>query len=320
MGYIETMVLFLPKRIFFATMAFLALFLLGAEDHRPPLTVAAVQMHIDSGMYLSQDAFWTAIETPLARAAENGADLVVFPEYLGVFYSLIPYAPLFQGASSMAEALARLSRQRGTPASPIELFLSQGSMVEQAMQKWAGLSREYGITIVAGSYFVPHDQGGETLELRNRAFVVAPDRGVVYYQDKVFLTDFEREICGLSPGRVEKGGFDLQGRRVVMTLCRDTFFPVWEQVFTGGVDLWIDIKANGVAFDREQQEIFQRALPARLPGTPIPYGLTVCLTGRYLDLYWEGRSSLIKNSGGRVCTVIEAKTFDEEELIVYQLP
>jgi predicted amidohydrolase len=198
--------------------------------------------------------------------------------------------------------------------------MSQGSLVEQALEKWAVLSREYGITIVAGSYFVPHVHGGGTIELRNRAFVVTPDRGVVYHQDKVFLTDFEREICGLSPGRVEKGGFDLQGRRVVMTLCRDTFFPVWEQVFNHGVDLWIDIKANGVAFDKEQEEIFQRALPARLSDTQIPYGLTVCLTGRYLDLFWEGRSSFIKGEEGSVFTLVESKTIDKEEVLVYQIP
>ena len=300
-----------------------AIFLSGtlfAAEARPPLKVAAVQMYISEDTYASEEAFWRAVEAPLARAAGEGADLVVFPEYLGVFYSLIPYRPLFQGASHVEEALFLLSRLRGAPMSPGELFLSQGERIDLALKEWIRLSREYGVALVAGSFFVPQENPQGTAELRNRTYVVSPHGGVIYSQDKVFLTDFERDLVGLSPGEVDSGGFVLQGHRIVITLCRDTFFPVWEQAFRGQADLWIDIKANGAVFDLQQEEIFSRALPSRLPGTQIPYGLTVCLTGRYLDLFWEGRSSFIQSEEDGVITLVESVYHDTEDILFFTIP
>ena len=62
----------------------------------------------------------------------------------------------------------------------------------------------------------------------------------------------------------------------------------------------IDIKANGAPYTEEARQEFQKALPARLPGSGVRYGITACLVGRLLDIVWEGESSFIELDSGVV--------------------
>jgi predicted amidohydrolase len=184
-------------------------------------------------------------------------------------------------------------------------------------------ARQYGVAIVAGTAFArvagegtDTDGGaGGTVELRNRAFVFGRDGRLAYTQDKVYLTEFETDVVGLSPGRVvEAAPFTIAGTRIGLTLCRDTFFDAWEERFRG-LDLWIDIKANGVPFTEEERVGFAKALPARLPGAGVRHGITACLVGRYLNLAWEGESSVIECMHGAVRVLASASNAREREIL-----
>ena len=84
-----------------------------------------------------------------------------------------------------------------------------------------------------------------------------------------------------------------------------------------GADFWIDIKANGELFKEEQKELFTRALPGRIKGSTVPYGVTVCLTGRFLELFWEGESSFIKKIDDSVHTFIKSETVKSNEILYF---
>jgi predicted amidohydrolase len=229
---------------------------------------------------------------------------------------MLQYAGELRGASSVSEGLARVQAAHPGVRSFDGLFLEQSAAVQRILVGvFSPLARRHRLAIVAGSAFVAARSAERGEELRNRAFVFDRDGGLLHTQDKVSLTDFERDAVGLAAGRLEDASpFAVAGARVGLTLCRDAFFPEWEEVFRG-VDLWIDIKANGVPFTEEERASFARALPARLPRAGVRHGITACLVGSFLDLAWEGESSVVEQSGGVVRTLTAAASPRTEALL-----
>jgi len=220
----------------------------------------------------------------------------------------------------VADGLSRVQAAHPELGTLRDVFLAQSAAVQRILAGvLAPLARRHRVTIVAGSAFVAVQPEGGGEELRNRAFVLGPDGSLLYAQDKVFLTDFERDVVGLSPGRIEDASpFAVARVRIGLTLCRDTFFAEWEDLFRG-VDLWIDIKANAVPFTAQEREDFRRALPARLPRAGVRHGITACLVGSYLDLSWEGESSVIECIDG-VGTISAATSPRAQTILRAELP
>lgn len=285
----------------------------GASDNE--LTVAGVQYEIDINNYKSLDSFFDGIEDILGEVLQScEADMVIFPEYTGVFVQLIPYYSKVKSYDSFAAALGSLVQADNDINNLTDLFQNTEDTLYRALSRWAGLSLEYGVYILAGSFFVPDDVDGT---VRNRTYVFNPDGELEYKQDKVFLTEFETDIIGLAPGKISEAElFKVDDYSIGVSICRDTYFPDWEERFQDAF-LWIDIKANGEVFDREQQRSFMRALPARIAESDVDYGMTVCAVGSYMDLLWEGRSSVIEAEDGQVRYNSKAETADSYELIIF---
>ncbi len=209
-----------------------------------------------------------------------------------------------------------------------DLFLEQAVAVEREMEDVFGhLTKAAACTIVAGSYFA-RAAGPAGLELRNRACVFDPDGDLIYTQDKVFLTEFEQDQLGLSPGRVEEASLfrvqtprakRLGGAFAALTICRDTYHTEWEQEFAKA-NLWIDIRGNGTAFTPQQEQGFHDALPARLADSGVASGLAACLVGRILDLVWEGRSAILKRTADGVRNVAESASANTGDILYAEIP
>jgi len=292
------------------------------------LTAAVVQLEIEPEVATDEAMLCSAVTEIVEDVMEETeSDLIVFPEYTNVFLALDPYYEQIRAAASFTEGFEKIKRAHPEIETISGLFKRQDDTVERMMDRiWGGLAAEFDVTIVAGSYFAAEppslkkaDRTGELL--KNRAVVYGPRGTVIYTQDKVFLTEFEREVVGLSAGTVEEAGFFyVEGEEVVLTLCRDTFFEVWEDKHAGAY-LWFDLKANGTDFDREEKDRFKTALPERLASADVPFGATVCLTGSFLDLFWEGESSVIARFGERhVDTLAVSSTVDGEDILVYSFP
>lgn len=287
------------------------LLLLSAVLPAHGLRVAIVQLRIDESTYASVESFRASMTGAVQEALRGPRpELIVFPEYTAVFLALLPYQADLRGASSVAEGLSRVRAAHPDIHDLREAFLGQSSVVQGLVAEvFGGLARQHSVAVIAGSAFVRFQPADGPPQVRNRAFVFGPDGGQLYAQDKVFLTDFEVEVAGLSPGTMaESAPFEVAGTRIGLTLCRDTFSPGWEEIFRGRVDLWIDIKANGAAFTEDEKASFQKALPSRLPGAGVRHGITACLVGSYLDLIWEGESSMIECVSGAVRTVAAASS------------
>ena len=290
---------------------------LVADASGPGLRVAAVQLQVGEGDIESLEAFRRHMRRAAHGAAARGADLVVFPEYTGALAALVPYAWAIAGADTASEALARIAEREPWIDSVREVFLGTSGFAFRAMCEVFGeIAATYGVHVVAGTYFARVTDGSGRAALANRALVFGPDGELTYAQDKVFLTDFE-DALGMVPGSLDAAHLlDVDGLRVALTICRDTFFDVWERRFPGA-DLWIDIKGNGEPFTPEVERSFARALPERLGASGVPAGLTVCLTGELLEFVWEGPSSVEALDGeGRAVSVARARAVRGEETLV----
>jgi predicted amidohydrolase len=293
----------------------------AASDRAGELRVAAVQLEIGQSDLRSVAAFRSRIESLVRRCLAFEPDLIVFPEYTSVFPAVIPYYDEIRASQSAEEGLSRISAGDPLIDSFRDLFLLSSGFAERVMEgTFATLARQHGVAIIPGTYFAWSNRGGE-VALVNRVVLYDEEGRITYSQDKVFLTPFEVDVLNLSPGRLEEAEpFSLKGRRIGITICRDTFFSEWQRVHSG-VDLWIDIKADGAPSTEEQRQRFLRALPARLEEGNIPYGLTVCLTGSLLEMLWTGWTSLARKDPGEAVRYLEeAASPTEEQILLFAIP
>ena len=283
------------------------------------LRVAAVQLCIGPADLASFSAYAGRITGLVERCLPYRPDLILFPEYASAFFALLPYGPKLREADSLEEALRSVLAGEPLARDLRDLFLLNSGLAERRLRElFGGLARRHAVAVGAGSWFAAQSSGSRTV-LVNRAVVFDPRGRELYSQDKVYLTPFEEEL-GLEPGRLEEARpFLVDGRRVALTLCRDTFFEEWERVLAGA-ELWVDLKANGEPFTDHERAAFQRALPARLSGGQVPYGLTLCLTGGLAGFAWEGESSLVHWQPGGTRLLARSATPAGEDILFFTLP
>ena len=139
-------------------------------------------------------------ECLLREANQRGAQLAVLPEYLS-----LELAALFDDATrgELQASLAALQPLR-----------------EAWLALYAGLARELGIGIVAGSFLL--ETGGG--RYRNRSDFFAADGGHLW-QDKLRLTGFEKRTGLIDSGDALKV-FDAGGVRAGIAVCYDSEFPL----------------------------------------------------------------------------------------------
>jgi len=261
-------------------------------------TFAFVQYEIDIETYAGPEVFKSDMKKIVRSAVQSGAECVVFPEYTNVFLATFPFAEELAAVLSMEEGLLLIQSRFGKESDLRDFFLLQAPEVRKIMDNvWGGLAAEYNVWIAAGTAFASGntDTGG----LYNRLYIYNPAGKLSYTQDKVYLTPFESGVIGLDSGNLKDSRtIEIGDIECGFTICRDTFFDEWEQLF-GQVDVWIDVKANGAEFNRQTEELFRRALPERISQSDAAGGATVCLTGSFLELFWEGRSSIILKDFGQ---------------------
>ncbi|WP_164512400.1 nitrilase-related carbon-nitrogen hydrolase [Oceaniglobus ichthyenteri] len=149
-----------------------------------------VERHPDWAGYVAKLQFW------VRDAAQNGAELLVFPEYAGLEAALIGAAPdapdwLLLGDSATGANIA-LHRE---------------------------LAKAHGVHIVMGSAPFATPRG-----YVNRAHLITPD-GRITHQDKQILTPWERRETNLIAGDAP-AVFDTDLGRIAVLICYDSEFPL----------------------------------------------------------------------------------------------
>lgn len=144
----------------------------------------------------------TKIEDWIARAARDGAELLVFPEY---------------GAMELATLKGR------DIAHDLEACIHAVSdVIPDADALHSDLAVKYGVHVLAASAPVVDDAFGDRPVNRARLFTPTGAMGV---QDKQIMTRFEREDWDVIPGGPLRL-FDTSLGRIGVLICYDSEFPL----------------------------------------------------------------------------------------------
>lgn len=175
------------------------------------LKIAVAQYSLNK--HKSFDDFKLNAEKWVKEAADNGARLLVFPEYGSIeLVSLLP-----------VEVQKNLDQQ----------LLEIQKFKDRFLQCYLTLARQYDVFIVAPSFPFHLDH-----TFINRTFFLGPD-GAHSFQDKQMMTRFEDEEWRVSsPKEKSLKVFDVDGVKVGISICFDIEFPDFaRELALGGVEL-----------------------------------------------------------------------------------
>ena len=296
------------------------------------LTLALAQSALR--WYRDAGEFHSHMESFVRRAAEGGADIVAFPEDVGLPLAVVEDLSAIAQTASLAEAAEQLVALRHTELAPLmarysigplrAYLLWRGEWMREVYQStFSALAREHGITVVAGSIPLP-EAGADDGCVYNTAHVYGPHGQLLGRQRKVHLIDLEAEqgldLCTAPP----------EEYRVVRTekcvlgvaICLDCFdAELVAALVRQGMELLIDVKANPKEFTPEEQADNRRSAWSRCQERPI-YAAQVFAVGNLLGLPFRGRSAVYCNArltpdGSGV--LAQAQSDCAEELLVAEL-
>lgn len=157
------------------------------------LTIATVQYGLSNTLTIQ--LFWTRLTAKIREAAELGAELIIFPEYMTAH--LLSFEPIM----SHEEACRHLD-----------------SYTEEYIEFFQRCSREWDIIIVGGSHICREKNG-----FVNKAFLFFPD-GRIETQNKLHLTPEEQNLWSLVEGDTLHV-FETKWGLVCLLTCYDIEFP-----------------------------------------------------------------------------------------------
>ncbi|GAB6090013.1 hypothetical protein JCM12856_16060 [Spirochaeta dissipatitropha] len=304
-----------------ASPAVSSAFGIEADSSQDEFVLAVIQMQIHQDLFGSSADFSKYISSFVEQAAEEGATLIVLPEYLNVFLATKPYHDSVRQSDSLSEAAARVFARPDNPQSLRELFIRESHMVRSLMDDLYGqLALAHNVYILAGTYFAAEKnyRSPDGFRLTNRSLLYGPEGNTVHEQDKVYLTPFEELLIGLDHGYLsEIEGVTVEDYDIGITICRDTFFPVWEYIHAER-DLWIDLRAEGTEWTQGRED-FTELMPERLEGSGTSFGATSSLTGEFLDLFWEGKSSISTSLPESAVILEMAENYYDSDILILSL-
>ncbi|WP_239615646.1 nitrilase-related carbon-nitrogen hydrolase [Cohnella mopanensis] len=165
------------------------------------LTIATTQYGLTD--IRTEEQFWTGIAEKVRDAAEQGAAMIVFPEYLTAHLLSLQPAMLHDEACYFLDLKTEEYRR----------FFRQ-------------LSEAEGIAILAGTHICKADEettGTDEEEYVNKAFLFFPD-GRVETQSKVHLTPEEQIRWPLTAGN-DLNVFETEWGKMAILTCYDIEFP-----------------------------------------------------------------------------------------------
>ncbi len=139
----------------------------------------------------------------VAKAAENGAELLVFPEYGAMELAMLSGADV---AGDLEQSLHAVFK-----------YLSDADDLH------ADLAAKYSVTILAASAPAFDPALGTRPVNRARLFSPTGGRGI---QDKQIMTRFERDIWGIAPGG-PLHLFETSLGKIGILICYDVEFPLF---------------------------------------------------------------------------------------------
>lgn len=280
--------------------------------------------------YASPEAFCARIEALGEQIAESATPnaIVVFPEDVGLGLAFTQRFDLVKTASSAMEAGLRMIEaeqeslqpliQQGDPPVRAMLRLLSPFVRQHYEAAFSRLAARHGWWVVAGS--APTNLFGSVY---NAAFVFEPNGELAQIQCKTRLVDEEREIgLQLSEAPLDSLGTVETPYGILGTMiCYDAFHEEVSRLMTEKLDATIlaQPSCNLPPWTPEEAEDWRLGLAKVVENARGTVGINPMMVGRLFDLTPQGRSTIVAHSdfAGPDNALVSAKTFDQEEIVVY---
>ena len=316
--------------------------------------LVAVQAAMQLSDYRNAESFEAKV-LELTRRAVAGLDdapkLVAFPETIGLPLLTLGEYEAVSKMNHVSEAMRYLLgrywrevlrtawrwRVVGLGALHLQRALPAYLAYKNAFSKAA---RTYGVTIVAGSHFLPHIEEEATRgvhvadrRVHNVAYSFSPTGSIINRSSKRYLNPGTESSAGLSHSREPAHPFETPAGRVGVAICLDGFYSsVVEHLDGLAAQIVVQPSANHAPWGRpwpadpalsEGEAWLRKGLRAQLQGRlHLRYGVNPMMVGDVWDLHPRGRSSLLVNTRfGEVETegyrgvLALAETADQEEIV-----
>lgn len=265
--------------------------------------VAAVQLELSPVQRPEEFVRWVA--DPLARAVAEGAQLVAFPEDVGL--ALLGLLPGFDRLAQAPSAEAALAELGDVAVADVLRFLGP-AVARIHHTTFATLARAHGVFVHAGSVMLPQGR-----DLYNVGFLYGPDGRLVGRHAKVHLLPLEAE-WGLCSGDALEVYDTLLGK-IGIPVCMDaTYFETFRLLALKGAEIVVVPIANPEPYNEWHA---RRGTWARVQETPV-YGIVPALVGRLLGFELTGRAAVyaplaLTAAGDGV--LAQARTWDRAEVV-----
>ena len=269
--------------------------------------VAAVQLELEPCRRPEEFVRWVA--EPLARAVAEGAQLVAFPEDVGLpLLGLLPGFDRLAAAGSPEAALAELGDVRVA-----DVFRFLGPALRRIYHAtFSALARAHGVFIHAGSVMLP-----EGRELYNIAHLYGPDGRLLGRHAKTHLLPLEAE-WGVCPGQTLRV-YDTVLGKIGIPVCMDaTYFETFRLLALEGAEIVVVPIANPEPYNEWHA---RRGTWARVQETPV-YGVVAALVGRFMGFELTGRAAVyapLELTPGGDGVLAEAGRWDRAEVVHAEL-
>ncbi len=160
--------------------------------------IAAAQY--DIGFHANWFSYQRKIEHWVSQACDQGAKILLFPEYASMELASIFGKPVYSQLNKQLEAMQ--------------------SLLNDYLDLYKNLAQQHNCYIQAGTYPVAIADK----DYRNRAFLFMPN-GEYDFQDKLIMTRFENEQWLIKPG-TEIKCFDTDYGKIAINVCYDSEFPL----------------------------------------------------------------------------------------------
>jgi predicted amidohydrolase len=241
-------------------------------------------------------------------------DILVFPEDVGLLtaFSGVKGKSISEGIqelySSNQEKIEAIMRDQGLDNLITGIFLAMTEkFVNDFFDLFSSLSREYGVYSVTCNNMARFERRGGKLKVAGRfvyntAFVFNPKGNLIFQQDKVFLTQMEKDL-GISPGDISRvSTFNLEGREMGIAISLDAFTPGYISRLEGA-EIVMQPDANPVKWNSflengrwQPEEWMESAYYIAQRTDRTKFVINPMMVGDLLDVRFEGQSSITKKA------------------------
>jgi len=275
--------------------------------------LACIQLQIDEQCCTSRTRFQNWIEAPLQRLRSRYQDEPIYafyPEHIGSFTIFSGSNQIaLEGAETLEQAAAALIKRSLPRVLWARLYRApQGWMPALAAVHrdifqevyWEGMAaaaKKYGLWIAAGSCLWPDFK---TRGVYNQSWLFDPKGRAVDTQQKVHLVELEGsrgfQLKEAPTAKIHR--WDSAPIPTAAAICLDTFHDdVISQLSGGSPAILYQPSANMGPWSPWQQEDWMRGCHRRVWEQQLfPMGINPMLTGSFLDLTFEGQSSIASAS------------------------